>query len=51
MDASIYSTLIREISTPPSISQQRLIRAEYMVGREGFEPSYTYVSRFTVCRL
>jgi hypothetical protein len=21
------------------------------VGREGFEPSYTYVSRFTVCRL
>lgn len=39
-ESSLYSTLIREISTPPSISQQRLMKAECKeVDAAGFEPA------------
>lgn len=27
------------------------LREAFLVGRDGFEPPYSYLSRFTVCRL
>ena len=36
----------------PTASRTRLPSADsFIVGREGFEPPYSYENRFTVCRL
>ena len=49
-DASIYGVSFRYLLKKETRLLSGFLRKR-LVGRVGFEPTYTYVSRFTVCRL
>lgn len=48
---ALYITLILNKKQPKKLIFLSNLGCSFLVGREGFEPSYSNENRFTVCRL